>query len=272
MKDLIYQSFHFAPDPALVARLDALDAFMRSKKDALEPKTEDERDALEEYRAGFLVRYVHNSASIEGTTLTELETALVLDGGFVPSDDKEVRDMFATKGCLEGYDFMLQGLERGVELSEDFIKDIHLRTALDCRPRTRGAYRTVPVQIRGSQTVPANPAKVREHMGDLLFSYGESDAHPVVAACAFHALFENIHPFRDGNGRTGRTLLNYMLLSGGYPAIAIEGGDRRAYFEALQDWQVRFAPESLVEMVVKCILREADAELDALAQTRALHG
>ena len=269
MKDLMYQSFHFTPAQAVNEQLSALEELMCSLKERLKPKTIDEHDALEEYQKSFLVRYVYNSASIEGTTLTQLDTALVLDGEFVPSDDKEVQDMFATKGCLEGYDFMLASLENNVELSQDFIKDIHLRTALDCQPRARGTYRIVPVQISGSKTVPVNPVKVRECMNDLLFFYENTTVHPVIAACAFHALFENIHPFRDGNGRTGRTLLNYMLLKKDYPAIAVKNDDRKAYFAALQDWQVNFEPAPLIKMAIKNIMQEANNKLEVLEQTRA---
>lgn len=75
----------------------------------------------------------------------------------------------------------------------------------------RGVYRNGAVYIRGSKTVPVSVAQVRPLMGDLVFGFVHSQNHPILRAAAFHALFENIHPFADGNGRTGRILLNYLL-------------------------------------------------------------
>ena len=111
MKELIYKSFQYTPDETLQKKLDELDCFLQTNANEITAHTEDERDAMREYERAFETRFVHNSASIEGTTLTEIETELVLEGEFVPTDDKQVFDMFAVKGCAEGYEYMMSFVE-----------------------------------------------------------------------------------------------------------------------------------------------------------------
>ena len=127
----------------------------------------------------------------------------------------------------------------GGPLDEDLIKDIHERTALDCQPRARGVYRVTSVYINGSLTVTADPHCVRELMANLIFAANNTDMHPIAKAAAFHAMFENIHPFKDGNGRTGRIIINHMLMEAGYPPIAFKASSKAGYHTALEDWQVR---------------------------------
>ncbi len=268
MKEFIHKAFSFSAEENLDKLLLTIDEKVDKLKSEYAPRTEGEKDAMAEYQRNFLVQFTHNSSSIEGSTLTPMQTALVVEGEFIPSDDKEVRDMFAVKGCYEGYDFMLQALEENRAFDENLIKDIHERTALDCQPRTRGIYRVVPAYISGSKTVPVPALKIREYMADLMFAFENSSQHPIIRASAFHAVFEAIHPFRDGNGRCGRTVLNYMLLKQGYPAIAIKADNRMEYLKSLETWQTENNPVPFIERVADCISKEADSMIDTIQQTR----
>ena len=272
LTEKIYQAFHLG-DAACADALAAADAAARGLSGLL-PLSDDERLAVSDYDADFLVRFTYNSAAIEGSTLTLMDTALVLEGEFMPSDpaDKRLSDIFAARGIADGVAFASAAFARGDKLTEDLVKDIHERTALDCQPRTRGSYRTHAAMIRGSRTGVAAPEQVRPLMGDLLFQAAGTDEHPVVAASAFHAMFENIHPFTDGNGRTGRIVLNCMLEQAGYPPIALKAADRAAYLTALEDWQVRDDPRQLVELVAAQIAEEAQARASLIMQTRRAHG
>ena len=107
MKDFIYKAFSFSSKEGdLDSLLLAVDAKADKLKNEYRACTEQEKDAIADYQHDFLVRFAHGSSSIEGSTLTPIQTALVVEGEFIPSDDKEVRDMFTTKGCYEGYDYM----------------------------------------------------------------------------------------------------------------------------------------------------------------------
>ena len=87
-------------------------------------------------------------------------------------------------------------MENDRKFTENFIKDIHERTTLDCQPRIRGTYRIAPVYIQGSLTEPVDPIQIRELMPTLLYAYENSDAHPIAKAAAFHAMFEIYIHFR----------------------------------------------------------------------------
>ena len=190
-----------------LAQIDARAERLRS----FGPFSEAMQLSLASYDGDFLVRMAYNSNAIEGSTLTLLETEIVYEGEFVSG--KPGRDQIAARGIFEGHAFAQRALEDRRPISEDFIKDLHERTALDLQPRARGSYRNAPALIRASRTVPVGALKIRPCMADLLCdleTYRQA-YHPVIVAAWFHAAFERIHPFADGNGRTGRLLLNHML-------------------------------------------------------------
>ena len=263
LKEKIYRAFSLSDDD--------LERVGQMEPDpSIFPKDDDERDAIEDYDADFLVRFNYNSNAIEGSTLDLGDTALVLEGEF-PTDveDKRLSDVFAALGCQDGCIFARDMLNSGAPVDEELLKDIHERTALEIQPRARGTYRVSPVYIRHSETVPANPDQVRSLMADLMFAYDTSKMPPLAKAAAFHAMFENIHPFRDGNGRTGRIVLNYMLEQAGFAPIAIKAQGRADYLKALEDWQVRDDPKPLLELVASCIEEETHNRKEAIRLTRA---
>lgn len=269
MQEAIYQAFNLA-ESEYAGLLDDAENQVALLK-SLSPLSEYDLMALQSYDEAFLVRFTYNSAAIEGSTLTLADTELVLEGEFLPSDssNKRLRDVFAARGIAEGCEFAEAMLETGHALSEEFIKDLHEKTALDCQPRTRGSYRTTAVYIRGSETVPAAAPRVREFMADLVLSYERSHEPTIVKAAAFHAMFEAIHPFQDGNGRTGRILMNYILEQGGYPPIAIKASLRSDYLAALEDWQVRANPVPLIASVARCVAEECQVRREGIEETRA---
>ena len=91
--------------------------------------------------------------------------------------------------------------------------------------------------VTGKEEIGAAPEDVAEEIAELLAELQDiSNDKALIAAAYFHAKFENIHPFADGNGRTGRLLMNYLLVLHNHPPIVIHEEDRRAYFEALESW------------------------------------
>lgn len=266
MKDKIYQSFHL--DETIFSDILAQADKAKKSLTLLGPFSLEEQDALTSYDEDFLVRFTYGSNSIEGSTLSLDDTTLILEGEFVPN--KPGKEIFMAKGVADGYDYILQAVEQNTPLTEEFIKEVHLRTALDNQPRTRGTYRTSAVYLRGSQVVPADPLYVREHMADLLYAYENSSMHPLLNIAAFHAMFENIHPFQDGNGRTGRTLMNFMLLQNGYIPIALKADAEGAlaYSSALQAWQLNGNAASLIELIQNLLTEEYEQRNKAVRKTR----
>lgn len=268
MRERMYRAFHLDGGvcAAELERADVATSHLRS----LLPLSDDEMLAMESYDESFLVRFTYNSAAIEGSTLSLADTALVLEGEFMPSDpaDKRLSDVFAARGVADGVAFMHQALAEGLLLSEGLIKDIHERTALDCQPRTRGSYRSAAVWIRGSETTTAPVHEIREYMADLLYQCEASSEHVLARAAAFHAMFENIHPFADGNGRVGRIVMNFMLQQAGYPPIAIKAAGRADYLRSMEDWQVRNDPVPLISLVAEQVVEEAEVRAAGIMQSR----
>lgn len=226
-----------------------------------EPANAEKQIALDGYESDFLVRMTHGSASIEGSTLTLQQTALVLDREFVPKDLKQRDDMLSAMGIADAFRFALRQAEAGRTLDTALIQDTHERIAIDMDESVRGIIRTVPVYIRGSLTVPPDPSMVRNYLDDLVYHCTHTDLHPLVAIAATHKAFESIHPFVDGNGRTGRVLLNFQLATCGYPPIAIDAGSRQRYLESLEAWSVSEDPAPLATLICENVIVEAERRL-----------
>ena len=191
---------------------------------------------LERLHEEFAVEYTYNSNAIEGNTLTLRETDLVLRGLTV--DRKPLKDHLEAVGHKEAFDYVVELVKEKVPLSERVIKEIHSLVLAD-KKEDRGIYRRVPVRIMGAIHEPPQPYLIVPCMEKLLTDYAESREHTVTKLARFHIEFEAIHPFIDGNGRTGRLLVNMELMKAGYPPIDIKFTDRAAYYAAFDEYHVR---------------------------------
>lgn len=184
----------------------------------------------------FIVEYTYNSNAIEGNTLTLRETDLVLRG--LTIDSKPMKDHMEAVGHKEAFDFVSELVKDNVPISEGIIKQIHYLVLADKR-EDRGVYRRVPVRIMGAQHEPVQPYLIKPKMEQLLYDFAASTEHIVTKLARFHIEFEGIHPFIDGNGRTGRLLVNLELMKSGFPPIDIKFTDRIAYYNAFDEYYVK---------------------------------
>lgn len=148
-------------------------------------------------------------------------------------------------------------------ISERIIKQIHYLVLAD-KPEDRGVYRRVPVYIMGAQHEPVQPYLIAPRMEQLLFAYHDSKEHVVTKLARFHIEFEGIHPFIDGNGRTGRLLVNLELMKAGYPPIDIKFADRMAYYDAFDAYHVRHDLSSMENLFARYIHARLDMYLHIL--------
>lgn len=209
----------------------------------------------------FIVEYTYNSNAIEGNTLTLRETDLVLRG--LTIDSKPLKDHMEAVGHKEAFDFVSELVKDDVPISEGIIKQIHYLVLADKR-EDRGVYRRVPVHIMGAQHEPVQPYLIETKMEQLLYDFAASTEHIVTKLARFHIEFEGIHPFIDGNGRTGRLLVNLELMKSGFPPIDIKFTDRIAYYNAFDEYYVKHNLSLMENLFAGYINARLDMYLDML--------
>lgn len=201
--------------------------------DTLRPFTKGELERLSEQ---FVTEYTYNSNAIEGNTLTLRETDLVLRG--LTIDKKPLAHHLEAIGHKEAFDYVADLARKNEPLSERVIKDIHYLVLAD-KKDDRGVYRRIPVSIMGAAHEPVQPYLIQPKIDTLLSDYAAGTEHIVTKLARFHVEFEAIHPFIDGNGRTGRLLVNLELMKAGFPPINIKFADRRAYYDAFDAYHAK---------------------------------
>jgi len=224
---------------------------LKAKLDAAPAFSEGELKRLREH---FMVDFTYNSNAIEGSTLTLRETALVVLEGLT-INKKPLKDHFDAVGHKEAFDYVVDLSKNNHELSERTIKEIHSLVLMG-EPTDRGRYREVSVQITGANDIPPHPIEVPLKMDNLLNEYKNDSRHPIIKIADFHIKFERIHPFVDGNGRTGRLVLNLELLIAGYAPINIKFKDRESYLDCFKHYEETGDHSKFVEMVSRYELEE----------------
>ena len=222
------------------------------------PLTEGEWERLDEE---FLTEYTYNSNAIEGNTLTLRETDMVLRG--LTIDKKSLKEHLEVIGHKEAFDYVKQLVSENVEISEKVIKDIHYLVLAD-KKDDRGVYRRIPVRIMGAAHEPVQPYLIIPKMEELLEEYKNSKEDIVTKLARFHIEFENIHPFIDGNGRTGRLLINLELMKAGYPPMDIKFTDRLKYYEAFDEYHTKNNISAMADMFARYLNNRLDLYLSIL--------
>lgn len=175
----------------------------------------------------FLVEFCYNTTSIEGNTISLEEARVLLDEGFTPANKtlREIHDINNSKNVFLNW--------MKYSISNKGIQDLHksLVNGID----DRVGYRLHDVRVFKSRFKSTPAIYVHSDMDSLIewFKQNKKKLHPFVLAVMFHHKFEKIHPFMDGNGRTGRMLLNFILMKFGYPPLLIEKKNRNEYLTAL---------------------------------------
>jgi excisionase family DNA binding protein len=226
---------------ALFASVDT----MKSELDRRRPLTQGELKRLQEE---FLVEFTYNSNAIEGSTLTLKETALALAG--LTIDQKPLKDHLEAVGHRDAFLYVTKLVSEKAPVSERVIKEIHALVLMD-KPDDKGVYRRMPVRIMGAFHKPPQPYLVPPQMEQLVAGLARNKRHSLEKAALFHLDFEGVHPFIDGNGRTGRLLLNLMLMQAGYPPVNVKFADRKRYYACFDSYYRDSDASPMVEMVTE---------------------
>jgi len=182
--------------------------------------------------AAWDVRMVHESNAIEGNSLTLRETELVLSKGVTVSG-KPLKDHLEVVNLAKALDHLKSLARPEASLTERDLLDLHRIILTRVDDDSAGSYRTGAVRIAGATHIPPNPIKVPDLM-EQLFAESAAIADPVERAAKLHHGIASIHPFTDGNGRTARLAMNFVLIAAGYPPVSIATEQRQAYYQALE--------------------------------------
>lgn len=200
------------------------------------------------YLEDFVTRSTYNSNAIEGNTLTYAETYAILynDNSF-KIEGKEPREIYETINHKSALDIVFNYLKKdNVDLTEKLIKKIN--ETINNNIKSTTGYRKLQVFIQGSEHIPPKPEQVQNLMNYFVYNYN-NDVNDIYTKIAnYHIQFESIHPFEDGNGRTGRLLINYELLKNNLPPIVISKNDRVKYFEYFRNKDTKGLAEWIKEL------------------------
>ena len=198
---------------------------------AYRPLTQETLQSLREY---YRVGLTYTSNALEGNSLTESETKVVIEDGLT-IEGKPLRDVYEAVGHAKAYDY-LYDLSHDAPITEETIRAVHKLFYQQIDPERAGEYRKVPVFISGSQYAVAPVAEISKRMQQLVQWYArhEGRMHPVELAAELHKRFVYIHPFVDGNGRVARLLMNLSLMRNEYNIALIPAVTRSEYVAALE--------------------------------------
>lgn len=195
-------------------------------------------------------KMAYNSNRIEGSTLTEKQTASIFETGTIRADGSifRTKDVEEMTGHFTMFNYMLETCEE--LLSQTLIKAYHYRLKAGVFEDIANGYPIGEYKNRRnmvSDIMASAPENVEEDMKALLDSYNEKESHNLKDLAKFHAKFEKIHPFQDGNGRTGRMILFKECLRSNVMPFII-GDDRKAdYYECLNNAQRNEVYEPLIQ-------------------------
>lgn len=220
---------------------------------------------VQRLREEFIIESSYNSNAIEGNTITLRETVLILKEGMTIAE-KPIREHLDIIGFKDAFNYIYELVANNEPLTERAIKDIH-SLVLMSNAENRGVYRKIPVRILGTENEPTALYLIAEEMAALIAKYQQklTDLHPLEAISWLHLAFESIHPFIDGNGRTGRLLLNFELLKQGYLPVDIKFTDRAKYYQCFDEYHKNQQDmRTLLALIVDYELKELERYLAIL--------
>lgn len=224
-------------------------------------------DKLKEY---YKVEIVYNSNAIEGNTLTKFETKMIIEQGLTIGE-KGLKNYLEAVNLSEAMDFIENLIDSKEPLSEKILKDIHyivLKETVKYSNKYAGTYRSLPVEISGSEFKPPQPYLIQSKMEELFNWYDENKdkLHPVKMAALFHFKLVTIHPFIDGNGRTARLIMNFILVQNGYPPAIVKADDKdkATYYRALEKGQITGNTKPFIRFINNCVVKTLESYLERI--------
>lgn len=205
---------------------------------------------------GFCVGFAYHSGKLENPKITFHDTREIFDKDGVVSYTGDLRTLFEIRNEKRAYELFLEAFDQKRTVDEDLVQAFQKiltentyderRWRLGERPGEYKKHEFVTGIAEVGASVEDTPQEMQELLEDL---QDVPNKNALTAAAYFHAMFENIHPFADGNGRCGRLVMNYLLVCLGHPPVTIHEEDRKGYYDALEIWDRTLDLEPLKEFL-----------------------
>jgi Fic family protein len=218
-------------------------------------------------REKLMLQWTYHSNAIEGNTLTLRETKVVLEGITVAG--RSLREHVEATNHQDAILYVEEIVAKHEVLMERQIRNLHALVLISIEPGRLGWDRRENVVTAGASTTAPDLMYLPAAMAALIGWYERASAmHPIERAAELRTRFMKIHPFVDGNGRTGRLLLNFELMKAGYSPAIIRKEDRRAYYDALKIACVSGDCIEMTSLVAHSVQRSLDLHFDVLRLRR----
>lgn len=211
---------------------------------------------LAEAMNGHSIAFAYHSGRIENELITYNDTREIFEHDAVSGYTGDLRTLFEISNAKDANEFLLEAFRDRRALDEGLLKEFQRRLTQKTYDTRRWQLGERPGEykhhdfVTGKNEIGAAPEEVREEVAELLEELRDvPDEKALTAAAYYHAKLENIHPFADGNGRTGRLTMNYFLLLHDHPPVIIHEEDRKAYYAALEAWDQEQELAPLVEFL-----------------------
>lgn len=229
------------------------------------------RMSAEQYQEYSEILFSAHSCAIEGNSFTVEDTRTLkeLGLGMVPSG-KKLLECIEMADHLKAYEYVMANLQH--QLDEPFLKEVNrLLTehtlAYHAKEAVAGEYTNE--DMAAGDTVFGDHKKLIARVPQLLAATEralQTDVHPMIVSSRFHGYYEYLHPFRDGNGRTGRLISNYILMRKGHPQLTIYASERQQYIAALRQIRAEGTDEHLTHFFLDTAIRHMKEDLEQKKQ------
>ena len=201
---------------------------------------------LAEALNGNSISFAYHSGNLENEHITYNDTREIFEHDGVTSYTGDLRTLFEIRNAKDAYESFLQAFHDKHPLDENLIKEFQKQLTKNTYDTRRyqlgerpGEYK-LHDYVTGKNEIGAAPEDVADEIRELLSELQNIPTDRILRAAAyFHVKFENIHPFADGNGRTGRLAMNYFLVINNHPPVTVHQEDRKSYYTALEAWDER---------------------------------
>ncbi|MCL2174177.1 Fic family protein [Candidatus Saccharibacteria bacterium] len=210
---------------------------------------------------------VYNSNAIENSTLTLKDTEDILLRNQVKKDH-DIREIYEAKNLAKITEKLAQNPRQKISVEQ--ILRLHKILLSDINDRIAGRFRGRDEWVRIGRHLGANPDFVGELVSELVTQYNNDNTTYFLAKIAhFHAEFETIHPFNDGNGRIGRVLINQQLMAFGLPPIIIRNKSKhREYYPLFDNYRHTNKVDGFTELFAHLLLESLHKRIAILTAKR----